>query len=65
MLGNSYILIVRMHELFKKCNNSCLDSPPFSVIMEAHQNIYGKASFGVIFVFIGLALSKNFEIGMN
>ena len=27
ILGNSYILIVRMHELFKKCNISCLDSP--------------------------------------
>ena len=45
MLGSSYILIVRMHELFKKCNNSCLDSPLFTVIMEAHQNIYEKIQF--------------------
>ena len=42
ILGNSYILIVRMHELFKKCNISCLDSPFFTVIMEAQQNIYEK-----------------------
>ena len=40
ILGNSYILIVRMHELFKKCNTSCLDSRFFTVIMEAQQNIY-------------------------
>ena len=44
ILGNSYILIVRMHELFKKCNISCLDSRFFTV-MEAQQNIYEKIQF--------------------
>ena len=45
ILGNSYILIVRMHELFKKRNISCLDSPSFTVIMEAQQNIHEKIQF--------------------
>ena len=47
--------------LFKKCNISCLDSRFFTVIMEAQQNIYEKIQFW----FIALALSNNFEIGMN
>ena len=45
ILGNSYNLIVRMQELFKKCNISCPDSPLFTVIMEAQQNIYEKIQF--------------------
>ena len=34
-----------MHELFKMCNISCLDSRFFTVIMEAQQNIYEKIQF--------------------
>ena len=34
-----------MHELFKKCNISCVDSPFFTAIMEAQQNIYEKIQF--------------------
>ena len=43
--GIFYILIVRIHELFKKCKISCLDLPFFTVITEAQQNIYEKIQF--------------------
>ena len=35
-----------MHESFKKCNISCLDSRFSTTIMEAQQNIYEKIHFG-------------------